>query len=90
MVPVTCTFYSAGTIVLYLSQREYVNVDGNIDQIRGLAHLPDCKDKYREKTVFASLVCIFRHGRKEDETCGLKFSKELVTDQVQVSSIAPI
>jgi len=70
--------------VLYLSQREYVNVDGNIDQIRGLAHLPDCKDKYREKTVFASLVCIFRHGRKEDETCGLKFSKELVTDQVQV------
>ena len=69
---------------MYLSQREYVNVDGHIDNVRGLAHIPDCKDKLRGQTVYASLVCIFRHGRKEDETCGLKFSKELMLDRVQV------
>jgi len=69
---------------VYLSQREYVNVDGHIDNVRGLAHIPDCKDKLRGQTVYASLVCIFRHGRKEDETCGLKFSKELMLDRVQV------
>ena len=69
---------------MYLSQREYVNVDGAIDNVRGLAHVIDCKEKCRDKTVYVSLVCIFRHGRKEDETCGLKFSKELVLDRVQV------
>ena len=36
------------------------------------------------KIVYASLVCTFRHGREEDETCGLKFAKEMVLDRAQV------
>ena len=34
----------------------------------------------------SSLVCSFRHGREEDEICGVSFNKELVVDRVQVCS----
>ena len=34
----------------------------------------------------SSLVCSFRHGREEDEICGVSFNKELIVDRVQVSS----
>ena len=36
------------------------------------------------KTVFASLIVTFRHGREEDEIMGISFKKELVVDRVQV------
>jgi len=72
---------SDGGLTIYMGQREYVAVDGHLDHVTGVVQLPDAKNRFSDKCVFASLVCVFRHGRKEDETCGLSFSKSLTLDR---------
>jgi len=70
-----------GGVTIYMGQREFVSVDGKLDPIAGVAQMPDAKGRFGGKCVFASLVCMFRHGRKEDETMGVSFSKEIVVDR---------
>ncbi|TRY76389.1 hypothetical protein TCAL_02711 [Tigriopus californicus] len=73
-----------GRLYLFLGKREYVSCDGVIEDIKGVANLPEFKDFLKGKFVFASLICNFRHGREEDEVMGVSFQKELVVDRIQV------
>lgn len=73
-----------GRLYLYLSQREFISCDGHLEDIKGVAYIPDCQEVLKGKYVYASLVCTFRHGREEDEVMGVSFQKELVVDRVQV------
>ena len=73
----------AGAIFAYLGEREFVSDDGCLDPIAGVANIPE-NHHVHGKIVYASLVCTFRHGREEDETCGLKFAKEMVLDRAQI------
>jgi len=65
-----------GRLYLYLGQREYISADQEIDDIKGIAYLPEVSD-LQGKFIFASLVVTFRHGREEDEMMGVSFKKEL-------------
>ncbi|XP_040580851.1 arrestin homolog [Lepeophtheirus salmonis] len=69
---------------LYLGRREYVSCDGKMDPVEGVAHICDNKDYIEGKTLFASLVCTFRHGREEDEVMGVSFKKELIVDRCEI------
>lgn len=74
-----------GKCYLYLNQREYISCEGQIDDVKGLAYIPDhALSEIKGKFIFASLVVTFRHGREEDEVMGVSFKKELVVDRVQV------
>jgi len=73
-----------GQLYLYLGQRDFISSDGLIDDINGIAYMPDL-DQFQGKHVFASLVVVYRYGRQEDELIpGLSFMKEMVCDRVQV------
>jgi len=72
-----------GRLYLYLGQREFISADGLIDDIKGIAYVPELSE-LQGKFIFASLIATFRHGREEDEVMGISFKKELVVDRVQV------
>jgi len=72
-----------GVLFAYLGERDFASDDGYLNAIAGVANVPE-EHRIQGKIVYASLVCTFRHGREEDETCGLKFAKEMVLDRAQV------
>merc|ERR1711997_420846 len=72
-----------GRLYLYMGQRDYISSDGVIDDIKGIAYMPELSE-LQAKFIFASLVVTFRHGREEDEVMGISFKKELVVDRVKV------
>ncbi len=74
---------SSGNVVLYLSKREYISSGKKLEDIRGVAFIPN-KDKLKGKVLYASLTVMFRYGREEDETMGLSMSKEVNMDRVLV------
>lgn len=39
---------------------------------------------YRDRKIFAQVICSFRYGREEDEVMDLKFQKELCLGSIQV------
>lgn len=55
-----------------------------MDDIKGIAFVPEHVGDLKGKFIFASLVVSFRHGREEDEIMGVSFKKDLVVDRVQV------
>jgi len=73
-----------GKLYLYLGQREFISCEGELDDIKGIAFVPEHVGDLKGKFIFASLVVSFRHGREEDEIMGVSFKKDLVVDRVQV------
>jgi len=74
-----------GRVYIYLGKREFVQCDGVIEPVQGIAYIQDWKDTLKGRKVYVQLVVTFRHGREEDETMGLSFKKELVIDRVAVN-----
>merc|ERR1711997_720302 len=50
----------------YLGQREFVSTNGQISDIKGIAHVPEQRE-LQGKFIFASLVVTFRHGREANK-----------------------
>jgi len=73
---------SNGRVYIYLAKREYVQCDGTIEPVQGIAFLQDWKEV---KHLVVQLVVTFRHGREEDETMGISFKKELIIDRFQAN-----
>jgi len=66
-----------------MGQRDYISSDGIIDDIKGIAYIPDLS-RVKGHYIFASLIVTYRYGREEDEVMGLCFKKEMVCDRAQV------
>ena len=75
-----------GRLYLYLGQRDFISSDGLIEDIKGIAYVPELSE-IQGKCIFASLIVSFRHGREEDEVMGISFKKELVVDRVQIHPV---
>lgn len=41
-------------------------------------------EDYKDRKVFAQVICSFRYGREEDEVMGLNFQKDLCLGSIQV------
>lgn len=73
-----------GRVYLYMSKREFVSCDGEMESIKGVVNIHDHIEQLKGRRVFVQLIATFRHGKESDEVMGVSFKKELVTDRVQV------
>ena len=45
------SFWILGRLYLYLGQREYISCDGVIEDIKGVAYMPDLEDNIKGKAI---------------------------------------
>lgn len=71
-----------GKITVYLNKRDAVDHLSHVEPIEGVVMFDH--DALRGRKLYACVTTTFRFGREQDETMGLKFSKEMVlfTDQI--------
>jgi len=71
-----------GKITCYLNKRDAVDHLDHVEPIDGVVLFDP--EALRGRKLFACVTTVFRFGREEDETMGLKFSKEMVlfSDQI--------
>ena len=68
---------------MYLGKREYISVNGSLENIHGIVHVPNL-EKLKGRVIYASLSITFRYGREEDEMMGLSMAKEVPVDRVLI------
>ncbi|KAB0797887.1 hypothetical protein PPYR_08880 [Photinus pyralis] len=70
-----------GKISLYMAKRDFVDHVVGVEPIEGVIVI---EEDYKDRRIFAQIICSFRYGREEDEMMGLNFQKELCLGSVQV------
>ncbi|KAF5280942.1 hypothetical protein FQA39_LY17922 [Lamprigera yunnana] len=70
-----------GKLTLYMGKRDFVDHVVGIEPIEGVIVIDE---DYKDRKVFAQIVCSFRYGREEDEMMGLNFQKDLCLGSVQI------
>ncbi|KAK4880339.1 hypothetical protein RN001_008485 [Aquatica leii] len=70
-----------GKLTLYMGKRDFVDHVVGVEPIEGVIVIDE---DYKDRKVFAQVVCSFRYGREEDEMMGLNFQKDLCLGSIQV------
>ncbi|KAK5647105.1 hypothetical protein RI129_005569 [Pyrocoelia pectoralis] len=70
-----------GKISLYMAKRDFVDHVVGVEPIEGVIVIDE---DYKDRKIFAQIVCSFRYGREEDEMMGLNFQKDLCLGSMQI------